>query len=345
MSGHVSDDADRQPDDEQRRGTTTALIAIAPSSKPSYPRRQPIPHVRHVSCLRNQPAKKAPRPPHHGAAPADAAPQHRRQRRACDGHGRTLRRRHPRDSHECVEAWRRCSSSSPPCCLALAAGGWWLQRVAFDTGPAAATLADVVLRGRRHPQPRSPRSPPTRTAAHARRPGRRRAGPGRPAAPRPPPGAELMRADRRRLPRPADRRSATGPVQITGAAARRSSCATERVGGLPPVILPVEEVAVLEHDPHVARLGRADRRHRRRRRPAARACSPTRARPTPCSASACSASSPASPSCCSATSCRCSSSRRSTTTTWAAVIPAVAERRRCRSCSPRRSCCAPAGWR
>ena len=44
---------------------TTALIAIAPSSKPSYPRRQLIPHVRHVSRLVNQPSKKAPRPPHH----------------------------------------------------------------------------------------------------------------------------------------------------------------------------------------------------------------------------------------------------------------------------------------
>lgn len=128
----------------------TALTAAAPSSKPTSPRRHPIPHVRHVSCLANQPMKNARRPPHQG---------HRRRtpRHSIVGNdGRALMTTTPRLRSRSVP--RAVIRETAPMrrglagllftmaamCLALAAGGWWLQRIAFS-GDAIGGVADVVV--------------------------------------------------------------------------------------------------------------------------------------------------------------------------------------------------------
>ena len=125
-------------------------------------------------------------------------------------------------------------------CLAFAAGGWWLQHVAFDTDQSA-DLAAVVL------EDPAIRAEIARTTAEATA-----ATLGVPVddvraqvdqLAQTPPGAELMRqivADAHGTligARP-------GPVQITSAQLVELT-RDQRVGGLPPVTLPVEEVAVL----------------------------------------------------------------------------------------------------
>jgi hypothetical protein len=125
-------------------------------------------------------------------------------------------------------------------CLALAAGGWWLQRVAFDTDQSA-DLAAVVL------EDAAIRTEIATVAAN-----HTAATLGVPVADvqaqvdqlaQTTAGAELMRqivADAHGTligARP-------GPVQITGAQLVELT-RDQRVGNLPPVVLPVSEIAVL----------------------------------------------------------------------------------------------------
>ena len=128
-------------------------------------------------------------------------------------------------------------------CLALAAGGWWLQRVAFDTRPSG-DLADVVLRRR------AIRAQIARVGADAT------------AATLGVPPLELRThgrdvACRRTIPRsgpPSRPCIADAHARLIGGATSRcrspgrswsSSPATSASPLLPPVILPVEEVAAL----------------------------------------------------------------------------------------------------
>lgn len=125
-------------------------------------------------------------------------------------------------------------------CLALAAGGWWLQRVAFDTS-SSGELADVVLRDA------DIRNQIATVAADATA-----ATLGLPAADvrvqvdqlaQTQAGANLMRqivADSHA--RVIGLRNE--PVQITGQQLVELT-RDQRVGALPPVTLPVQEVGVL----------------------------------------------------------------------------------------------------
>ena len=125
-------------------------------------------------------------------------------------------------------------------CLALAAGGWWLQHVAFDTATSG-DLADVVLARPRHPQP----------DRHRRR-RRRRATLGVPAADlraqvdqlaQTTAGSQLMRQiivdSHARLIGLRD-----DPVQITGPQLVELM-RNQQVADIPPVTLPVQEVPIL----------------------------------------------------------------------------------------------------
>ena len=119
MSGHVAmtpiaKPTTRAPNTttgaDRHRAELEALVAPVP----------PDPARRHVSCLRNQPVKNAPRPPHHAQRRRDAAPQHRRHARAVGPHRMGRDRRHDRTLRagharlpRCVVAWPACSSSSP----------------------------------------------------------------------------------------------------------------------------------------------------------------------------------------------------------------------------------------
>ena len=125
-------------------------------------------------------------------------------------------------------------------CLALAAGGWWLQRVAFDTSTSS-DLADVVL------DDAAIRGEIATVAADATA-----ATLGLPAADvraqvdqlaQTSAGAELMRqivadSHARLIGLRAE------PVQITGQQLVELT-RDQRVAGVPPVTLPVEEVGVL----------------------------------------------------------------------------------------------------
>ena len=237
MSGHVATTPIASPTTSRPR-QTTALIAIAPSSKPSYPRCQPIPHVRHVSRLREPAVEEGAAPAAPGAAPPHAPPQHRRQRGP--RHGRTIR-----------PAIRetRTNASRP--------GGRALLRRRNLPRRRRRRLVAAARRVRHRPERRSRRRR-ARRPGHPRRdrqrspprPPRRRSACRSPTCrrkstswPRPAPGAALMReivADSHATligARP-------GPVQITGA--QLVELTRDRaVGDLPPVTLPVEEVAVL----------------------------------------------------------------------------------------------------
>ena len=225
-----------------------------------------MPHVRHVSRFVNQPSKKAPRPPHH--AHRRRTPRHN----IFGSEGRDTFAPYgpdPRDSHECVEGSRRCSSSSR-----RSASPWPPAGGGCSASPSTRTRAPTSppssSRTRRSAA-RSQRSRPTHTAATL----------GVPVADvqaqvdqlaQTTAGAELMRqivADAHGTligARP-------GPVQITGAQLVELT-RDQRVGNLPPVVLPVERDRRAVGDPDLARVGGSDRRHRRCRLPAARPARP-----------------------------------------------------------------------
>ena len=282
------DDADRQPDDEQaeaddgadrHRPELEALVAAVPADPARSTRLR----------LVNQPVEEGPSPAAPRAAPADAAPQHRRQRRP--GHVRTL----GRPIRE-----TRTDASRP-------GGGALLRRRRVPRArrrrvvAAARRLRPRPERRRRRRRARGPGHPHADRDRHRRGDGAARSACRSPTSrrrstswPRLSAGAALMRdivADSHAKLIGAREE----PVQITGRPARPGH--PQRGRRQPAAGDPAGrggQRAV--DDPDVARVGRADRRHRRRGLPPARVPRPPTSGPTPCSASACSASSPASPS-------------------------------------------------
>ena len=197
---------------------------------------------------------------------------------------------------------------------------------------SAATLVDVVLR-----------TTPIRDRDRRRQRQRRRRDARRPAA-RAAPGPDRARSsrrserrrpdapDRHRLPRPADRRR-DEPVQITGPQLVQIVRDERVAGAAAGRRCPVEEVAALNMIRHGARLGRADRRHRRRRGPAARPRRPPAQGRRRVRHRRCSASSPASPPSSSASSCPCTLLPELSDNIWLAGDPG---RRRARAALRRR---------
>ena len=254
-----------------------------------------MPHVAARVLLAEPAGEERPRPPHQ--AQRRRTPRHSivgqlgTGRRAAGSAARSHvygagSARLPR----CVVAWRACCSSSPPC-------AWRWRPVAGTCSasrstPPAAASSPAWSCGTTASAPRSRRPPAQATAATLGVPVEQVQAPVDGYA-RTAQGAELMRQIVTRRPRQADRRarragadhrppsSSSSPATSASAACRPSSCRSRRS-------------AVLDTIAPRPALGRADRRHRRRRRPRCSASSPTPARPTPCSASGCSASSPAS---------------------------------------------------
>ena len=256
-----------------------------------------MPHVRHVVLL-VEPAgeeRRRDRRTTRSAGARRATASVAERRRGPVG----TRRRHDRNATariretrpDASRPGRLARSSSPPCASPSppAAGGC---SGSPSTPRAAATwpmsccrtptsATQIATVGRR------------RHGGHARRACRATCGPRSTQLAQTSAGADLMReivADSHaRLIGERDE-----PVQITGAAAGRADRATSGSAGAAAGrrcrSRRSASSSTIRDD---ARLGRADRRRSPARVPCCSASSPTRARPTPCSASGCSASSPA----------------------------------------------------